>query len=404
MSILYCDCFSGISGDMFLAAMLDAGLPGQTLSSELDKLRLPEFKGIKVSKVNKGALSATSLAFDLEEHDHAEEHHGHAHSRHLSEILALIASSGLSEQVKLTASKFFRSLGSAEAKVHGIYIEEVHFHEVGAADSILDLVGAAVALEYFNIGQVFSSPLPIGSGTVQTQHGTLPLPAPATLELLTMAGAKLTPSASSAEMVTPTGAAILAALAKFEQPEMQLTRTGMGAGKRDFAWPNVLRVMIGESTAEDEPFVEIETNIDDMNPQFYGPVMQHLFTAGALDVYFTPIQMKKNRPAVKLSVIARKSDEAVLSRIMMVETSTLGVRTTALGRHMGSREVRRMQTPYGEVAIKLKILEGKVIQAHPEYEDCARIAEDLHLPVAQIYAEVEALALSLIDRGVTAEA
>lgn len=401
MNILYCDCFSGISGDMFLSAMLDAGLPEQTLSSELKKLGLPEFRGINVQKVKKGALAATLMEFDLSETDNEHEHaqHGdHHHTRHLSEILEMIRVSALSAAVKETASTIFRLLGAAEARVHGIDIEEVHFHEVGAADSILDIVGAAVALEHFKIDQVFSSSLPIGSGTVRTQHGILPLPAPATLELLKQSAAKITASPATVELVTPTGAAILSALAKFEQPEMQLVRTGIGAGKRDLPWPNVLRLMFGEALTADEPFVEIETNIDDMNPQFYAPVMQHLFAAGALDVYFTPIQMKKNRPAVKLSVIAKKSDEEALSRLLMIETSTLGVRTTALGRHMGNRGIRKIMTPYGEVSIKVKILEGKVIQAHPEYEECAAIAENLHLPVARIYTEVEALALGLIDK------
>ena len=401
MKILYCDCFSGISGDMFLAAMLDAGLPLETLSEGLKKLGLPEYYGFRVNKVNKGAIAASQLEFNLDDptHDHVHEPehpHVHIHQRNLADILALIQSSTLSGTVQKQAAAIFQKLAEAEAKVHGVATNEVHFHEVGATDSILDIVGAAIALEYFQVEEVYASALPMGSGSVMTQHGLLPLPAPATLELLTMARAKMVPSNTDKEMVTPTGAAILAALAKFDQPELRLNAIGMGAGHNELPWPNVLRLLIGERDEASYSHVEIETNIDDMNPQFYASVMQHLFDQGALDVYFTPIQMKKNRPGIKLSVIAAARDESALSQILLRETSTLGVRIKELQRHEATRSIQRVSTRFGEVSIKLKQLGGRVVQANPEYEECLTLAEDFKIPVAEVYQEIQAAAASLI--------
>lgn len=387
MKILYCDCFSGISGDMFLAAMLDAGLPVELLKTEFGKLKLPELHGIQLKKVQKGALMATQIEFNLEtvhEHDSHEEHHHHG-SRNLADILALIDQSKLNDNIKKTSGAIFQKLAEAEAKVHGVIPSEVHFHEVGAADSILDIVGAAIALDYFEINQVYASAVPLGSGTVQTQHGLMPVPAPATLALLSDAKAKMAPSTVEKELVTPTGAAILATLAKFEQPEMVLSNSGIGAGTYELPWPNVLRVVIGERDEVGQTHIEIETNIDDMNPQFYASVMQHLFVQGARDVYLTPIQMKKNRPGIKISVIAGLQDEAALSDLLLRETSTLGVRVKELKRHEAVREFQSIDTPYGKVSVNIKRYEGKIIQANPEYEDCLKLAEENHLPVAEIY-------------------
>lgn len=416
MKILYCDCFSGISGDMFLSASIDAGLPVDYLTNELNKLGLPEFAGIKTGKVMKGTLSARRLEFDLggaepahdhehkheHEHSHGEDHHAHTHEhdhhhRHLSSILEMINNSALSPAVKQKACAVFQVLGEAEAKVHGIDIEEVAFHEVGAADSILDIVGAAVALDYFDIREVYASAIPLGCGTVETMHGLLPLPAPATLELLTRAKAKTIPSPATQELVTPTGAAILAAFAKFETPQMTLQATGLGAGGRDLPWPNVLRLMLGESLQRTEEHVEIETNIDDMNPQYYAPVMQHLFEAGALDVYLTPIYMKKNRPGIKLSVIAPAQEEAALAQIILKETSTLGVRCSGLRRYEANREFRKVQTAYGEIKIKLKILDGLVIRVAPEYEDCARAAECAKVSVDEVFQSAQLAARAFLS-------
>ncbi len=256
MTIFYCDCFSGISGDMFLGALLDAGLPVDVLSDGLRRLNLPEFEGVAAQTVHKGALRATQLVFDLHEHDHhqadhdhehGDQHHHHHHAqRGLHEITHLIEDSGLPSPVQQTSLKIFGKLAEAEAAVHGCPVEEVHFHEVGATDSILDIVGAAIGLHYFAIQAVYSSPLPMSQGHVHTEHGLLPLPAPATLELMRMARATTVASPATVELVTPTGAAILAALGQFVQPDMKIERVGVGAGQRDLPWPNVMRVMVGE--------------------------------------------------------------------------------------------------------------------------------------------------------------
>ncbi|NPV87622.1 MAG: nickel pincer cofactor biosynthesis protein LarC [Anaerolineae bacterium] len=389
MTILYCDCFSGISGDMFLAALLDAGLPPDYLTEQLRKLGLDEFEGLDVRKVQRGALQAALLELYIHphgEHDHAAHDH-HAHQRGLSDIRALIQASTLSSRVQQTSLTIFEKLAQAEAKVHGVTPDEVHFHEVGAVDSILDIVGAAVGLEYFDVQAVYASPLPLGSGEVHTQHGTLPIPAPAALELMRMAQAPLRACNATVELVTPTGAAILAALATFEQPEMRLLRTGTGSGKRDLPWPNILRVLIGDVAEMCQTHVEIETNVDDMNPQVLGHTMTRLLQTGALDVYFTPIYMKKNRPATRISVIARSEDEETLSGILLRETSTLGVRITALRRREAQRQVCTVATRFGEIPLKLKIIDGKVVQAAPEYDACVRAAEQHQVPLTQVMQE-----------------
>jgi hypothetical protein len=299
--------------------------------------------------------------------------------------------------VKEISQKIFHRLAAAEAKVHGSSLEQVHFHEVGAVDSILDIVGAAIGLHYFDIHTVYASALPLGTGQVKTQHGLLPLPAPATLELLRSVHAPLVPSPAQVELVTPTGAAILAELATFEQPDMRLLRVGIGAGRRDLDWPNVLRLLIGEEEINPGNHLEIETNIDDMNPQILGHVMAKLFQAGALDVYFTPIFMKKNRPATKLSVIVRREDELKVCDLILRETSTLGLRVTPVWRHEAEREIRDIPTLYGDVPVKLKIMGGKVIQATPEFDACLRLSEAQGVPVHQILQEAAAASRTLLS-------
>lgn len=380
MTIIYCDCFSGISGDMFLAAMLDAGLPEAYLSQVFDQLNLPEYHGVQISKVMKGPLAATQVEFNLEPGN--PEHHPHA--RNLSEIVSLIQAGNLSATTTQNAIQFFQVLAEAEAKVHGTDTAHVHFHEVGAADSILDLVGAAAALDYFHVQRIYSSPVPLGSGQVRTSHGLLPIPAPATLELLSRAKAAIAPSSTRAELVTPTGAAILAVFGRFQQPSMSLSQTGMGAGKRDLNHPNILRVLLG-NPQEEGTHVEIEANIDDMNPQIFGHVMQILFTAGALDVYFTPIYMKKNRPATKISVIARAEDEQTLAGILLRETSTLGVRVKPVLRHEVCREMREISTPFGPIPMKVKVLNGEVLAATPEFDICSQYALAKNVPLQQVF-------------------
>jgi pyridinium-3,5-bisthiocarboxylic acid mononucleotide nickel chelatase len=378
MKIAYADCFSGISGDMFLAALLDAGLPLDALQGEIGKLNLPEKVELRLSETHKGALRAASLEVIVpESHEH----------RHLADILDILGASQLSEKVKQTTARIFNLLAEAEARVHGEPIEHIHFHEVGALDSIIDVTGAVIGLDALGIERLYASALPYGSGVINSQHGLLPLPAPATLEVLRLAQAPLSPSPAQSELVTPTGAAILAALATFEQPSLILTGLGVGAGKRELPWPNIIRLMLGETPGDgNSEIIQIETNIDDMNPQIFGHVMERLFAAGALDVYMTPIYMKKNRPATLLGVIARRRDEASLAGLILRETTTLGLRVHPIQRYEAQREFSQVHTPYGDLKVKRKIINGQIVQSVPEYDDCVRLANQNGVSLAEIYA------------------
>jgi uncharacterized protein (TIGR00299 family) protein len=377
MKIAYADCYSGISGDMFLAALLDAGLPLETLQDGIEKLNLPEKVELRLTETHKGALRAANLEV-IVPHSH--------HHRHLSDILDILSNSGLPEQVKQKAGRIFTLLAEAEARVHGEPVEHVHFHEVGALDSIVDVTGAVLGLDALGIERLYASALPYGAGTIHTDHGRIPLPAPATLEVLRLAQAPLTPSPAEVELVTPTGAAILGALASFERPALTITGTGVGAGKRDMEWPNVMRLIVGEAprSAASE-MIQLETNIDDMNPQFYGYLMEKLFAAGARDVYLTPIQMKKNRPGTLLAVIALRRDEAALAELLLRESTTLGLRVQAIERYAAQREFKKVETVYGTLTVKQKVLNGKVIQSVPEYDECVRLAKDSSVSLAEIY-------------------
>ncbi len=389
MKLAYVDAFSGVSGDMFLAALLDAGLSLDLLREQLALLDLPERVDVRVEETHKGALRAALLTVD------APESH---HHRHLEDIRAMITASRLPEPVQQASLSVFQALAEAEARVHGIEVEHVHFHEVGALDSIVDVVGAAIGLHALGIERLYASALPYGGGQVQSEHGALPLPAPATLELLSRAHAPLVASPARAELVTPTGAAILAALATFERPEILLERVGVGAGRKDLPWPNVLRLWVGRSPAgADSPMLVLETNIDDMNPQLFGSVMSRLFEAGARDVYFTPIYMKKNRPATMLSVIARQSEEAALARILLEQTSTLGLRVQPVYRIEAEREFKEVDTLYGRIPVKVKLLDGRRVQAQPEYEACLKAAEAQHVPVGEVYAAALLAGRAVLD-------
>ncbi len=380
MKIAYLDCFSGISGDMFLGAMLDAGLPLETLTAELSKLGLDDAFEVSTERVMKGAMAATKAHIKMTRHEHAH--------RHLSDITDIIKASGLDEAMQSRAIAIFTKLAEAEAKVHGTTVDHVHFHEVGAIDSIVDIVGAAIGLEALGIEMVYASRIPVGAGQVETQHGTLPLPAPATLELLTAANAPIRGAGIGKEMVTPTGAAILASQAVFGFPSMRLDRLGIGAGGRDLPWPNVLRLWLGESggaAAHQGEVSVLETNIDDMAAEAFGHVMGRLFKSGALDVFLTPIQMKKDRPATMLSVIARVEDEPRLARLLLEETTTLGVRVQTFRRYEAERRRETVETVYGEIPVKLKILDGEVVMASPEYDVCAHLADENGVPLLDVY-------------------
>lgn len=395
---IYFDCFSGASGDMILGALLDAGLDLEELRQALSGLSLQGEFSLSAEPVQRGALHAT--LFKVETVDQ-----NHPHHRHLVDITYLIDASRLSENVRKKSLAVFHRLAEAEGSVHGIPPEQVHFHEVGAVDAIVDIVGAVWGLERLGITQVYASPLPLGGGSIGSSHGTLPLPAPATLSLLASAGAPTRPWPTDKELVTPTGAAILTTLAAFSQPAMRLEKIGIGAGQRELPWPNILRVWMGENLESESPPLNnlsvLETNLDNMNPELIGHVMSRLFEAGALDVYLTPIQMKKNRPGTMLSVVARPEDEPALAGLILRETSTLGVRTYYSRRYEVARELRLVETPYGPVQVKLKSLEGRVVSASPEYEDCRKVAQKHNLPLTDVYHLVEQAASSLLGTRLT---
>ncbi|GLI38228.1 nickel pincer cofactor biosynthesis protein LarC [Geobacter hydrogenophilus] len=384
MKILYCDCFAGIAGDMTVAALLDLGVPFEVVRDAVECLPLPHSSySLAVERTSRKGIAAARFVVRVEEH---QPH------RHYADIAAMIEESTLAEGVKEKAQRIFFRLAEAEAKVHGVEIGRVHFHEVGAVDSIVDIVGAAAALEWLGIDAVHAAPLPLGSGFVETAHGRLPVPAPATAELLR--GLPIHGEAGAGERVTPTGAAILAALATGfgRAPAMTVTGVGCGAGTKDFDdIPNVLRLFVGEAEGgllRDEVCI-IETHIDDMNPEILGHVLERLMEAGALDAAFSPLQMKKNRPAVKLTVIARPGQRDELASLVLRETSAIGVRFYPASRLKFSRAKEERSTSLGPVTVKV-IRDGeRVVRVTPEYDACRRIAVEREMPLLEVYRIVE---------------
>lgn len=386
--IAYLDLPSGLSGNMFLGCLIDAGWSVEALHRVLAGLPLPPDRyTVRVDRVRRGGLRATLVTVEWGQ----DEPH-----RSLSDILEMLDAAHLPPPVKEGARGTFQRLAEAEARVHGVPVEEIHFHEVGALDAIVDIVGVAAGLHDLGIERLYASPVPLGHGWVETAHGPLPLPAPATLELLAAAGAPLRPPPGEGELVTPTGAALLAQYATFEQPAMLLRRVGYGAGHREFAWPNVARLWLGEPLHVG-PMVQLETNIDDMNPELYAAVSERLFAAGARDVWLTPIQMKKGRPGVLLSVLAPAEFETTLARILLEETTTLGLRVVPVRRHEAGREMRQVITPFGPVDVKLKLVDGRVVGAAPEYEACARLAREQGVPVRRVYEAALAAAQTFLE-------
>jgi pyridinium-3,5-bisthiocarboxylic acid mononucleotide nickel chelatase len=445
MRIAYLDCFSGISGDMFLGALVDAGVPAELLEKTVEALGVGA--RLEVSRVNRSGISAIKVdvyshgekdlpreefeksrsqesksgsresgvgsqhrvgaelrsAMDgaetrphtpaAEEHGH-EHDHKHGHGRGLKEIREIIrGAQGISERAKGTATAIFENLGAAEAKIHHVPIEKVHFHEVGAVDALVDICCAAVGAEALQVEEWICSPLNLGGGTVVCAHGTFPIPAPATLELLK--DAPVYSSGPQKELVTPTGAAIAKTLAKrfAEFPSMKVAATGYGAGTRDFpGYPNVLRLTVGESGAEahaaaEEAIAVLEASIDDLNPQVFGYVMDRALAEGALDAFGTQLQMKKNRPGMLLTILAKPSDAERLAKLIFAETSTLGVRMRQEQRRALGRRWVSVQTRWGEVRVKVASLNGSISNYAPEYEDCRKIAGEQHLPLKSVMQE-----------------
>jgi len=380
MKVIYFDCFSGISGDMILGALLDLGLDPDVWKKELWKLPLEGYE-IKITKKNKGFLEGTNV--EIISHD--EKIH-----QHLKDLLEIVDKSTLSQKIKGFSKKIFIKLAEAESKVHKVSVEEVHFHEIGAIDTIIDVVGSLVCLELLSIEKVYASPLPLGEGFVETSHGIIPIPTPATIEILK--GVPVYSHGIKGELVTPTGAAIISVLAKefCSLPYMRINKVGYGAGKKDFSIPNLLRVFLGELifNVKKEANLVIEANIDDMNPQLYGYLMEKLFEKGALDVTLTPIFMKKERPGILITVLLEPWKEADITEIIFKETTTMGFRKYYVEKKMMEREIREVQTSWGKVRIKVCKF-GGFIHLAPEYEDCKKIAEKEGLPLKEVIKEVE---------------
>ena len=406
MRIAYLDCFSGISGDMFLGALLDAGLPASVLeetvsaldvSARLEILRITR-GGIAATKVNVWIGDEKDLPREQVSHVHRHEHHHHEHPhRGLKEIREIVRNAKIAPAAQEPALAIFQALGEAEAKIHNTDVEKIHFHEVGAVDAIVDIVCAAVGSLALGVDEWVCSPLNVGGGTVECAHGRFPVPSPATVELLL--GAPVYSSGVDVELVTPTGAAIVKTLCKrfAPFPAMKVSGTGYGAGSRDLpGQPNVVRLTIGEHAETqlaaspaipEDTIAVLEANLDDLNPQVFGYVMERALAEGALDVFGTPVQMKKNRPGMLLTVLARPEDAPRLAKLVFGETTTLGIRMRQERRQTLLRRTVAVATPWGEVRMKVANLNGSIGNYAPEYEDCRRIADQHKVPLKQVMQE-----------------
>ncbi len=384
MTLAYLDCFSGMSGDMFLGALLDAGLSFVRLQETLAGLHLSGYRLQLEPYADKG-IQGKHFSVMVTETPQPE--------RHLAEVEQIITSSDLPQAIQQGALSVFRALAEAEAQVHGVSIEAIHFHEVGAVDALVDIVGAVIGLHELGIERIYCSPLPLTTGQVQTAHGLLPVPAPATLELLRRVAAPWTPRAAEGELVTPTAAAILATHARFEMPALVIHKVGYGFGRKQLPWANCLRLCLGEPVQtmgmESDEVAVLETNLDNLSGEILGGLMERLFVAGALDVTYTPMQMKKNRPATQVSVIAPLDMTDQLSLLLLRETTTLGVRVSRWRRLKAERRQEAVETPLGGVRVKLKLLEGRVVNVAPEYDDCRQLADVAELPLREVYERLD---------------
>ena len=411
MRIAYLECFSGMSGDMFLGALIDAGVPPRLLEETVAALGVGA--RLEISRVVRSGIAATKVDVwvdgekDLPREEYwakqneepaegapAPHTHSHEHGRGLTEIREIIGKAAISNSAKKTAIAIFEALGTAEAKIHATSIEKVHFHEVGAVDAMVDIVCASVGAEALGVDEIVCSPLNVGGGSVKCAHGTFPVPAPATVELLK--DAPVYSTGVQAELVTPTGAAIVKTLARrfAAFPEMKIERSGYGAGSREFpGLPNVVRLTLGESASmlaaktASETVTVLESNLDDLNPQVFGYVMDRLLEEGALDAFGMPVQMKKNRPGTLLTVLCKPEDAGKLTQLIFIETTTLGVRRRDEVRQTLARRWENVSTEWGEVRIKIASMNGTVTNYAPEYEDCRRIAAEHHVPLKTVIQE-----------------
>lgn len=391
MKTIYLDCFSGISGNMLIGALLDAGVPQEYLEEQLKKLKLPDEYFLTIEQTQKNGIHAVYFNVSL----------GNVHITHrtLPDIQKIILQSALSKNVQDTALAIFKNLAEAEAKIHGTNIQTVHFHEVGAIDAIIDIVGAAVCLEYLDVKDIFAGNLHTGTGFIDCAHGRIPIPAPATAELLK--GFTLKNDSTEKELITPTGAAILTTLAKEESglQNFSYDKIAYGAGTWELPHPNVLRVYIKESCENTvvDNLLLLEANIDDMNPQFFSYTSEKLFKTGALDVWITPIMMKKNRPGQMLSVLAKENDYSALCDIVFSETTTLGMRVRKINRIALDREIKLVSTIYGSVHCKIARYKGKISNISAEYDDCQKLAAAQNVPLQKIQHEALRIAYYLAE-------
>lgn len=381
MKIAYLDCFSGISGDMFLGAMLDLGLPRKLLKQELEGLSLGSYK-IRISAEQRMQITGCRVEVSLSKN---------RQNRNFAEIKRIITKSHLNQRVKEISINVFQKLAVVESKIHHKKIQQVHFHEVGAIDSIIDIVGTAIGIDYLKLDEVYASPVPLGSGFTTCQHGVIPLPSPATMELLK--GIPACGTSLNTELVTPTGAALLTSLTNNygPMPPMKITKIGYGVGSTQLKdRPNLLRIIVGEQKSDQDAdhVVILEANIDDMIPEIYDYLMERLLEKGALDVSFSPIQMKKNRPGVLVRVICHPEKKHNLTTIIFQESTSAGIRYYQAHRVKLQREIKKINTPYGKLSVKVfKGIEGEYY-ASPEYEECKKIAKKHGIPLKNVYLEL----------------
>ena len=422
MKIAYFDCFSGISGDMTLGALVDVGVPPDLLTEELSTLKLDAEFTLRFEKSTKHGITGTRAIVEVHpahadshhehphDHDHGHDHehdhdHGHTHhhdhgpSRHLSDIFKLLDDSDLDAEIRDTAKRVFDRLAEAEAKVHNMTKAKVHLHEVSGIDSIVDIVGSVIGLAHLDVDAVYASPLSLGRGFVRCAHGRMPVPVPGTMELLQ--GVPIQQTDIPKELVTPTGAALITTLSQAfgVMPQMRLDRVGYGAGTRDLEQrPNLLRLCLGEKISSSDSHTThhhtetdsvdiIDTNVDDMSPEITGYVTSQLFEHGALDVFLTPIFMKKNRPATQITVLCPTARRDKLIELLLTETTTFGVRLSSANRVKLRRDFTQVETQWGTIQAKRGYLNGALIKTVPEYEDCKRLAEHNNVPLRQVYAE-----------------
>jgi len=386
MKVAYFDCFSGISGNMILGALIDLGLDIEELRAELSNLPLLGYQ-LEAKRVAKQEISAIYVEV-VTQGDEADT------GRKLKDILTLIDQSEINEEVKGLSRQIFVRLGEAEAKIHHQDLGSVHFHEIGATDTLIDVLGSLIGLKILGVERVSCSPINVGKGLVRCSHGLLPIPAPVTAELLK--GVPVYATDVEGELTTPTGAAIITSIATHfgDMPSLRIQKVGYGAGKMDLAIPNLLRVFVGEAMEQAKDYTTegvtvLETNIDDMNPQFYDHIMESLLQAGALDVFLTPVQMKKNRPGTLLSVIIPRGQVEKLLDILFRESTTLGVRVSETRRLSLPRSFHLIKTKFGEIRVKVAHRGNSIIKMAPEYEDCKKAAKDYQVPLSQVYAEVQ---------------